>query len=314
MQSGAGNAFRHTRTPRITKNNACRPACKEEQPPKHFGGCSYFRFICLPALLRRKNAAAGLRLQGRRGGVYICRMSAGRAADNVLFHDSGFVDLAVEKFVLYVLKSQPCNGIRETFAGNALVAEEQDGFFHDLDDLFFGSENAGKSAAGRHLFAPSAADVNPVSVHSLVVGVERTLCDTPTAMVAHIGIDDQLTVFDGRRMHGASLFYLAHLTTAALGEIELRHALSDNAQVVEVGFDAVVRTPAHGNLEFMRKSNFVIPLVEKLMQLFAERKGIDQTVLAGRALAGDDGTYFRARAARLQSVFVQECNSSSSLS
>ena len=212
--------------------------------------------------------------------------------DDVLFHDGGLVYLAVEKFVLHIIKPEPCNGIGKAFARNALVAEEQDRLFHDLDDFLFRREDAGKRAAFRHLFAPSSADVDLIPVRSFVVGVERAFRDTAPAVVAHALVDDQFSVLDGCGVHGAGLFYLAHFTAAALGKIGFGNALSDHAQIVEVRLDAVVRAAAHRKLELVRQSDVVIPFIEELVQLFAERESIDQAVLAGRTLARDYRTNF----------------------
>ena len=44
-----------------------------------------------------------------------------------LLQHRGLVDLGVEQFILYIVKSQTVHRIREALAGDTLVPEEQDG-------------------------------------------------------------------------------------------------------------------------------------------------------------------------------------------
>ena len=107
-------------------------------------------------------------------------------------------------------------------------------------------------------------------------------------------------------MHGTALDDAALDAAAALVEVLLRHALAVDAEVVEAGLDAVVRAAADGDLELVRQPDVVPALIEALVDGTRERDRVDQTVLAGRALAGDDGANLRAGAAGLKTVLREE--------
>ena len=160
-----------------------------------------------------------------------------------------------------------------------------------------------QSSPLRHALAPSAADVNFVTVHA-VDGMEGAYLHAATAVVARLVVADELFLDKARRMDGA--FLDARIAPAAQLGHGHGHSLSDDADVVEVGLHAVVGAAAHRDLELVGKGDAAVPLIKEGVQLFRKGEGIDEPVLAGRALARDDGPHLCARAARLQPALLQK--------
>jgi hypothetical protein len=83
---------------------------------------------------------------------------------------------------------------------------------------------------------------------------------------------------------------------ASLAEIDvvLRHLLADDADIVQVRLDAVVRAATDGDLEFVRQGDLAKALIEALVDFSRESLRIDVAKHADRALAGHDRTNFRS--------------------
>ena len=82
--------------------------------------------------------------------------------------------------------------------------------------------------------------------------MERTSSDAASAVVAHLLVPVKSALAQTACADGAGLFDLADLAAAAFGEVVRRHALADDAEVVQIGLDAVVRAAADGDLELVR--------------------------------------------------------------
>src|SRR5699024_4455924 len=123
--------------------------------------------------------------------------------------------------------------VGEALAGDALFAEEQDGLFDDGEHFLAVGEDLVEEAAARDLLAPAPADADAVAVGGFVKGVERALADAAAAVVAGLGIDVDLAVLHLGDLDRAGVDDLADLAAAALVELDLRHALADDAQVVQ---------------------------------------------------------------------------------
>lgn len=52
------------------------------------------------------------------------KLLTGSSADDGFFQDLFFVDLAVQKLFLYIVKAEPCNRVCKPFAGDPFIAEE----------------------------------------------------------------------------------------------------------------------------------------------------------------------------------------------
>ena len=137
--------------------------------------------------------------------------------------------------------------------------------------------------------------------------MEGTLALAASAVVAGVSGHVDLAVLEVCDLDGAAFFDLADLTAAALVIVDLDQTLTDDTEVVEVGFYTVVGAAADGDLEFVRQLDIVPAAVEALVDLLGEGVGVDQTVLAGRTLAGNDGANLRACAAGLETVLGKEC-------
>ena len=126
-------------------------------------------------------------------------------------------------------------------------------------------------------------------------------------MVTYILIDHNLAIDNACSLNRAVVDNLADLASAALLIINLRYPLADNAKIVQIGFDTVVRAAADCDLELMRQLDIAITFKEPFVNLFRQREGINQTVLAGCTLTGNNRTYFGTGAAGLQTCFRKEC-------
>src|SRR5699024_5020011 len=206
--------------------------------------------------------------------------------------------------VFDVVKAEAVDRIGEPLAGDPFVAEEEDGTLDQVHDLLLRGEQLGERAAVGHLLAPSAADIDLAAVYILLGHAEGALALAAAAAVAGGGVDRQDAVLKLRHLDRAGVLHLADLAAPALGEVEHRQTLADDAEVVEAGLDAVVRAAAHRDFELVGQGDAVVAFVEPLVDLFAEVKGVDQAVLAGRALAGDDRADQRTGAAGFEAMLV----------
>ena len=130
--------------------------------------------------------------------------------------------------------------------------------------------------------------------------LERALGDTASTVIADVLVDLQHAVDHLRRADRAVVLYLANLAAAAEIRVKLRDALADDAQIVEVWFDTVVRASADRNLKLVRQLDALVALVEALVNLLGQIEAVEQAVLAGGSLAGHNRTNLRAGAAGLQ--------------
>ena len=148
--------------------------------------------------------------------------------------------------------------------------------------------------------------VTLISVGIIGDRAERALRAASAAVVARFGVDDDLPVLDVRHLDGAGALDAAFFTAAAFIEVDGGNALPDHAQIVEIGLHTVVGAAPDRDFEFVRERNAAHLLVKTLVHLLGERERIDQPVLAGRTLAGDDGTHPFARSARGQPALRQK--------
>ena len=85
------------------------------------------------------------------------------------------------------------------------------------------------------------------------------------------------------------------------------HPLTHNAHIVQVRLHAVVRAAAHSNFKLVGQLHIVVPHIEPLVDLLRQGIGIDQAILAGRALAGGHRPDLGSGAAGLQAgLFLQK--------
>ena len=86
-------------------------------------------------------------------------------------------------------------------------------------------------------------------------------------------------------MDRTALFNLTFLTSPAFLCIWFRDSLADNSHIIQIRLYTIIWTSANCNLEFVREYHIVIAYIKTLMDLLAECKGVDQTILAGCSLA-----------------------------
>ena len=247
---------------------------------------------------------------GRASAVFlIIGLSAGCAAYQMLLRCKVFFlvrqQIVGQQLLLHILKTQTGNSIRETFAGDALVTEEQDCLLDDVQDFVTIGEDLIQVTSLCNTFAPSAADINTVAVGVVGEALERALVDAASAVVTYILIDDNLAIDNACSLNRAVVDNLADLASAALLIINLRYTLADNAEVVQVGLDTVVRAAADCDLELVRQFNSAVAFKEPFVNLFRQREGVNQTILAGRTLTGNNRTYFGTGTRRSPVLLLQ---------
>ena len=177
---------------------------------------------------------------------------AGCTANYIFLHNCILVNLLVQQLVLNIIEAKAIDGVCKTLAGDTFFAEEQDGAFYHLDDLFFAGEDLIQRAAFCNLLAPASADVDLVAVGGIVDCTEGTLAYAATAVIALVGRNMDLAIHQFSNLDRAAINNLALLAAVALGHVNLGDTLSDDTEVVQAGLYAVVGTSAYCNLKFMR--------------------------------------------------------------
>ena len=86
-------------------------------------------------------------------------------------------------------------------------------------------------------------------------------------------------------MDRTALFNLTFLTSSAFLNVRFWDSLADNSHIIQIRLYTVIWTSANCNLEFVWEYHIVIAYIKTLMDLLAECKGVDQTILAGCSLA-----------------------------
>lgn len=214
--------------------------------------------------------------------------------------------VAMQQLLLYIFKAKALDGIREPFSVDALVTEQQETLFHDFHNLVLGGKNRVEQPARRNLLAPASADINAIAVGCVVTGMERTFAHAASAMGADFRVNMHFAVDDLGSAYGTGLFTLALAAATALICVKFRYTLAHDAHIIQVRLDAVVRAAAYGNLEFVGQGNGAIADEKPFMQFFGNGIGIQQAILAGGTLAGDNWAYLFAGTAGLQAAFCQE--------
>lgn len=233
-------------------------------------------------------------------------LSAGGTALDLLLQHGLLVHRGGEQLVLDVIEAQTVDGIGEALSGDALIPEEEDGALDDIQHFLLRGKDLVHGMAVGNALAPAAAQIDSVAVHELLGDAEGALALAAATVVAGGGVDVQGAVFQLGHMDGAVGLHLADLAAAALGGVDHGHTLAHDAQVVQIGLDAVVGAAAHRDLELVGQGDAVVAQVEPLVEFLAQAEGIQQAVLAGGTLAGDDGPHQRAGAASLQTGPGQE--------
>ena len=93
-------------------------------------------------------------------------------------------------------------------------------------------------------------------------------------------------------LHGAGKDDRAFVASFAEIEVALRHLPADNADIVQVRLDAVIRATTDGDLEFVWQGDLAKALIEALVDLCRESLCIDVTKHADRALTSHYRTNF----------------------
>ena len=172
-----------------------------------------------------------------------------------------------EKLFLYVFKAEACNGIGKALACDALLAEQKNCFFHNSQYFFFVGEYLVQVTSLSDFFAPSAADVDTVAVGVLLECLEWTFADTSAAVVTKFRIDGNFAIYQFCNMNRAVLFDFTDPAAFTFVHVDFRYTLTDDAQVVQVRFYAVVWTSAHCDFEFMRQFYITVADKETVMNL-----------------------------------------------
>ena len=166
-------------------------------------------------------------------------------SDNLIFSFQQFV---AQKLCLNIFKAQTLDGIGETFSGFTLFSEQQDCFFDDLHYFFFRSKYRVQRSAVCIFLAPTSADIYAIAILSIRHRLEWAGIDAASAVVADILIDGQNTIHYFCSFYRTCVFNLANFASTAQICFKAWDSLSNDTQVVEVWFYAVVWTTAILNL------------------------------------------------------------------
>ena len=183
-------------------------------------------------------------------------------------------DVVGEDGLLHILKAQTGDGVGEALAGQAVLPVEEDGLLHHIQDLLLGGEELAQGGTLAHLLAPAAADADLPGRLAGTEGIEQALSGAAAAVVAEALVDDDLAVNHSSGLHGAAFSDPALAAAPALLQVHFLDPLADDAQIVQVGLDAVVGAAAGGDLELVGQLHAVIAQVEALMDLLAEAEGV----------------------------------------
>ena len=93
------------------------------------------------------------------------------------------------------------------------------------------------------------------------------------------------TVHNFGRTDRTGCSYAALLAALAAAFIKVRDTLADDAEIVQIRLDTVVRAATDRDLEFVRKRDAMVALVKTMVNLLRQCKGVKQAVLTGRSLA-----------------------------
>ena len=108
---------------------------------------------------------------------------------------NGFlIDRTGSQLLVDIVEAQATHSIRKTFAGDTLVAEQQDCLLDHIHDLFFGGEDLGQRLAMGNLLTPPTADEDLKSVLIFLKRTEGELADAAAAVVTCVGIHMDLAV------------------------------------------------------------------------------------------------------------------------
>ena len=155
-----------------------------------------------------------------------------------------------KQLLLYLCEADAVNGVREAFARQTLVAEEQDGFFDGGQNFFFARKELIHRLAMPDFFAPAPAKIDFAAIDAVIEYMEGAGMQAAPAAVAEFFMQyGLLPAFLSDCMDRTSFLWLAEAAGFALGKCRLWCALSDDANIVEVGFYTVIWTAANGNLE-----------------------------------------------------------------
>src|SRR5699024_7184915 len=150
----------------------------------------------------------------------------------------------------------------EALARLPLLAVEQQRLLYQLHHLVLRVDAAYRRAQALRL-APDAAYVHRKAPLLLLDAVERPGPDALAAVRALLPVDDQVAVLVlARRVHRALRHDSALLTCVAAVLVVVRHALPDDAEVVQARLHAVVRAAADADLELVRQLHAVPAEVE----------------------------------------------------
>lgn len=110
---------------------------------------------------------------------------------------------------------------------------------------------------------------------------------TAATVVALFLIDDQPAVHKACSFDRTGCLDLTLFTTLTLLGVVLRDPCTNDANVIQIGFDTVIGAAAHSDFELVGEGNTPITLIETFMDFIAQRISIVQAVLACCAFAGN---------------------------
>src|SRR5512137_1402058 len=156
----------------------------------------------------------------------------------------------------------------------SLLLEEQDRLLDDIHSLILGKYVV-QRCADPDLLSPAATDGDLVAKLAVGHRIEGARADAEPAVVANIPINVHDILFYCTRLHGAGKDNRAFCASFAEIAVVLRYHLADDADIVEIRLDAVVRAAADGDLEFVRQGDLAKALIKALVDFGRQSLCID---------------------------------------
>ena len=182
----------------------------------------------------------------------------------------------LQQLPLDILKAQTLHCIGKTFPCYPLFAEQKDCFFHNGKHFLTICEDRIQITSLGHLLTPTAADVDAVSVCTMLNRLKRADSDAAAAVITGIPVNDDFSIVNPSHVDGTIFFYLTYLTAPAFFQIRERYSLADDSQIIEIRLHTVIGAASHSDLKFVRKLYLGITVIKPLMDFLRQAKGVDK--------------------------------------
>ena len=122
--------------------------------------------------------------------------------------------------------------------------------------------------------------------------MERTFSDTATTMSALHLVNCDFSIYNFGNTIWTCCFNCAFFAAFAEFTVYFRNTLTDNADIIQIGFYTVVWTSTYCNFEFVWQGNILKSFIKTSVDFIRKCIRVKQPVLTCRSLTGDNRTNF----------------------